>query len=291
MTRTLRWALATLLMATAPAFASPASKTPPSAPPEVMAAAPPGTALQFFASTGDQPVADAMAVFETPLDKDNVRHRTLVMFGKKDGKFVPDFLSDKVIACSKCSQFHDDPWDDNFLKFTPGHLHIEQMDGGEKVSTTFLDFVRKAGVWHVTKARRETVFAGYGARTNKKLPLPTTGLAKDMDAQWNVPVFLNTILINHSKGDRFTFLHGDATVDAMWKSEEGHCNRQDCTILVQQQDGCLSLVRDSNGRSFGAGTPDPKDEEAATAKAMNACTSVGGQMCKEVRNDCSRGLL
>jgi hypothetical protein len=256
-----------------------------------MAAAPPGTALQFFSSTGDQPVADAMAVFETAPDKDNVRFRTLVMFGKRDGKFVPDFSNGKVVACSLCSQFHDDPWDDNFLKFTVGHLHVEQMDGGEKPSTTYLDFVRKAGVWHVTNATRETVVSGRYEDTKEKLPLPSSGLAKDMDAKWSVPIFLNTILINHRKGDKFSFLHGDATVDAMWKGEEGDCNREDCTILVQQQDGCISLVRDSNGRPFGAGTPDPKDEKAATAKAMNACTSAGGQMCKEVRNDCSRGIL
>jgi hypothetical protein len=265
--------------------------TPPAAPAEVTAAAPSGTTLLAFSASGEQPNADAMAVFETAPDKDNVRHRTLVLFGKKDGKFVPDFSNDKVVACSKCSQFHDDPWESNYLRFTPGHLHIEQMDGGEKPSTTFLDFVRKAGVWQVTTATRETVVAGREKDTKEKLPLPASGLAKDMDAQWSVPVFLNTILINHKKGDKFSFLHGDASVDAMWKSEAGDCSREDCTILVQQGDGCISLVRDSSGRPFGAGTPDPKDEKAATAKAMTACTSTGGQSCKEVRNDCSRGIL
>lgn len=263
----------------------------PSAPKEIAAYAPSGTTLLTFATSGDQPNADAFAVFETGPDKANVRHRTLIMFGKKNGKFVPDFSSDKLIACSACSQFHDDPWESNYLKFTPGRLHIEQMDGGEKPSTTFLDFVRKGGVWHVTAATRETVVAGREKDTTERLPLPASGLAKDMVVPWSVPVFLNTILINHKKGDEFSFLHGHASVDAMWKSEEGDCNRQDCTILVQQGDGCLSLVRDSIGRPFGAGTPDPKDEKAATAKAIAACSSAGGQSCEEVRNDCSRGIL
>jgi hypothetical protein len=247
--------------------------------------------LLSFASSGDQPNADAAAVFETAPDKDDVRYRTLVVFGKKGDKFVPDFSSEKLIACSKCSQFHDDQFYPAHVKVSPGHIHIDQFDAGEKPSQTMLDLVRKQDGWHVTNATRETVMGGYSAATTRKLPLPVSGLARDMDAKWSVPVFLNTILINHKKGDKFSFLHGDATVDAMWKSEGGDCNRQDCTILVQQQDGCISLVRDAPGRPFGAGTPDPKDEKAAVTKAMAACNAAGEKTCKEVRTDCSKGIF
>jgi hypothetical protein len=264
--------------------------TPPAAPAEVTAAAPPGTTLLAFSASGEQPNADAVAVFQTAPDKDNVRHRTLVMFGKKDGKFVPDFSNDKLIACSLCSQFHDDQFYPENVKVTPGHVHIDQFDAGEKPSQTMLDFVRKPDGWHVASATRETVVAGEGKATTARLPVPPSGLAKDMDANWRVPVFLNTILINHKKGDKFSFLHGDATVEAMWKSEGGDCNKQDCTILLQQGDGCISLVRDASGRPFGGGTPEPKDEKAALAKAMTACSAAGGQTCKEVRTDCSEGI-
>lgn len=292
MTRTFRSALLALAMTSCPAFAAASSKAPPAAPAEVASTAPAGTTLIWFGSSGNQPDADAIAVFGTSPDKDDVRHRTLTVFGKKGGKFEPDFSSDKIIACSKCTQFHDDPFDgDAYVKVKTGHLHIEQADSGQKPSSTVLEFVRKDGLWHVASAMRETVVAGGEKDTTEKLPSPASGLARDMDPKWSVPVFLNTIVINHKKGDKFSFLHGDATVDAMWKSEEGDCNRQDCTILAQQQDGCISLVRDASNRPFGAGTPDTKDQNAAVTKAMAACNAAGGQTCKEVRTDCSKGIL
>lgn len=289
MIRTFRFALAGLMMTAAPAFASPPSKAPPSAPSEVTAAAPSGTALLSFASSGEQPNADAAAIFETAPDKDNVRHRTLVMFGKKDGKFVPDFSNDKVIACSQCSQFHDDPFDGDYVKVTPGHAHIEQIDSGEKSSTTVLDLVRRSGKWQVTNAIRTTVVAGRGPEKSEKMALPASGLAADMDGRWTVPVFLNTLLVNHKSG-KFMFMHGNATPDSVWKDLQGDCNKQDCTVLVQQQDGCISLVRDSAARSFGGAGADSRDEKQAVTRAMTACTASGGQECKEVRTDCSKGF-
>lgn len=289
MTRTFRLALAALAMTAAPVFASSPSK-PPLAPPEVMAAAPAGTTLMSFASSGEQSNADAMAVFETAPDKDNVRHRTLVLFGKKDGNFVPDFSNDKVIACSLCSQFHDDQFYAGGVKVTPGHIHIDQSDAGEKPSETALDFVRQKDGWHVTKATRRTVVAGYGADTSATLPLPPSGLAKDMDAKWTVPVFYNTVLFNRRNG-KFMFMHQNSTPDAVWAAAKGDCNKEDCDVLVQQQDGCISLVRDSTGRPFAAGTPNPKDKKAALSKAMDACSAAGGTMCKEANTDCNTGIF
>jgi hypothetical protein len=290
MARIFRLAAMALMVTTAPAFATSPSKAVPSAPAEVTTAAPKGTTLLSFATSGDQPNADAVAVFETTPDKDDVRHRTLVMFGKKGGKFVPDFSSDKIIACSKCSQFHDDPFYPAHVKVSPGHVLIEQFDAGEKSSQTLLDLVRKSDGWHVASATRETFVAGEGEGRNEKLVLPPSGLAKDLDAKWSVPVFLNAILINHSKGNKFSFEHGNASTDAMWKSESGDCNPKDCTVLVQAQDGCIALVRDASSRPFGAATPDPKDEDAATAKAMSACNAAGGKACEKVRTDCSTGI-
>lgn len=85
----------------------------------------------------------------------------------------------------------------------------------------------------------------------------------------------------HSKDNKFSFVHASATVDAMWKSQAGDCNPKDCTILVQEQDGCISLVRDASSHSFGAATPDPKDGDAATTQAMRASiASVYAYPCR-----------
>ena len=290
MTRTFRLALAALTMVAAPAFASLPPEAALSAPAEVTAAAPAGTTLLSFASSGDQPNADAAAVFEAAPGKDDVRYRTLVVFGKNDGKFIPDFSSEKLIACSKCSQFHDDQFYPAHVKVSPGHIHIDQFDAGEKPSQTMLDLVRKPDGWHVTNATRETVVEGYGAATTRKLPLPASGLAKDMDAKWTVPVFLNTVLFNRRNG-KFMFMHKNPTPEAVWTAAKGDCNKDDCDVLIQQQDGCISLVRDGTGRPFAAGTPNPKDEKAALTKAMDACSAGGGKACKEANTDCNTGVF
>jgi hypothetical protein len=290
MTRTFRLALAALTMVAAPAFASPPPKAVPSAPAEVAATGPAGTSLLSFTSSGDQPNADAVAVFETAPDKDDVRYRTLVVFGKKGDKFVPDFSSEKLIACSKCSQFHDDQFYPAHVKVSLGHIHIDQFDAGEKPSQTMLDLVRKQDGWHVTNATRETVVEGYGPVTTKKLPLPASGLARDMDANWTMPIFLNTVLFNRRSG-KFMFMHKNPTPDAVWAAAKGDCNKADCDVLVQQQDGCISLVKDGTGRPFAAGTPDPKNEKAALTKAMDACSAAGGKACKEANTDCNTGVF
>lgn len=281
-----KYLLAAMLSLPPLAMASP----PPSAPPEVMAAAPKGTTLLFFASSGNQSNADAAAVFETTPDKDGVKWRTLSLFGRKEGKFVEDFSNDKLIACSKCSQYHDEQFYTEMVQMSPGHIYIEQQDGGEKPSTTILDFQRKSGKWMIAKATRETVdFGRYNDRT-EKLPIPKSGLAVDMDIKWIVPTYLNTLLLN-KKDNSFSFLHGHPTTDAMWSSRKGDCNQTDCTILVQQGDGCISLVRDASQKSFAGKTANPKGKNEAVADAMKACESANGIKCEEVRTDCTRGIL
>lgn len=271
-----------------PAMSMPPSP-PPAAPAEVIAAAPQGTHLLAFKTSGDQADADAVAVFETAPDKDGVAHRDLIIFGKRNGKFVPEVTNDKLIACSKCTQFHDDAFDIDDVKVSPGEVHIVQMDGGEKPTTTIIDLVRQSGVWHVRSASRHLVDMGRFEERTVLLSSPKSGLAADMDAQWSVPVYLNTLMVNKSSG-KFWFLHDGESPEAVWKSMDGRCGKQDCTILVQQQDGCISLVRDESSRSFSGASADHKNKKQAVFRAMNACNTAGATNCKEVETQCRRGI-
>ena len=285
MPRTSPLALAALL--TWPMLTFAASNA--TAPAEVNSATPKGSRLIAFVSSGDQPDADAVAIFEGNADKAGSRYRTLIAFGKKNGVFQQDFTSDKLIACSLCSQFHDDPFRPRHVKVTQGHIHIDQFDSGEKPSSTIIDLNRQNGVWHVTSATRNTVVAGREDERKEDLRLPPSGLAKDMDARWSIPVFLNTIVVNKNTG-KFSFIHRSPNEQAVWESLKGECMKDDCTVLVQQGDGCISLVKDAAGRSYGGSVSDTDDEKGAAARAIAACQSGGGNACKEVRTDCSKGI-
>jgi len=279
---------AVLFAASACTFASGRLPTV-SAPPEVVASAPAGTTIVAFATSGGQPDADAVAVFESAPDKDDVRYRTLVVFGKREGAFVPELANEKIIGCSKCTQFHDDPfWPDN-VNVSPHHITIYQGDGGETPSTTSVRLAFRDDAWKIESATREVVRGGRGEAKAEDIALPASRLAKDLDAGWAVPVVYNTIVVNNTTG-RFIFRHQTPTPDGVWDEVKGRCNKQECSILVQQQDGCISLVQDSSARSFGGGTPDVGNERAASAKAMAACEAAGGQQCKVIRTDCARGM-
>jgi hypothetical protein len=262
---------------------------PPSAPAEVVAAAPHGTRLLAFKTSGDQVDADAVAVFETSPDKDGVTYRDLIIFGKKDGKFVPAMMSGKLIACSKCSQFHDDPFLVEGLDVEHGHVHIDQEDGGEKPTTTIIDLTRQSGEWNVKSASRRIVVMGRYDERTFVLPSPKSGLAKDMDAQWAIPLYLNTLIVNQKTGKSW-ILNGDESQDAVWKRMVGRCDEHDCKILVQQQDGCISLVRDESSRPFSGATSDNKNTKQSVSEAMDACKAAGGTACKEVDTQCRRGI-
>jgi hypothetical protein len=265
------------------------AESPLSAPTEVVAAAPEGTHLLAFKASNDQADADAVAVFETTPDKDGVMYRDLIIFGKRDGKFVPEMSSGKIIACSKCSQFHDDPFMVEGVDVKNGHVRIDQEDGGEKPTTTIIDLTRQAGEWHVKSASRHIVVMGRYEERTVVLPLPNSGLAKDMDAQWTVPVYLNTLIVNQKTG-KYWILAGDESQEAVWKHMVGRCDKQDCTILVQQQDGCISLVRDESSRPFSGASPDNKQKKQAVSQAMETCNAAGGKACKEVETQCRRGI-
>ncbi len=194
-----------IVLASIPLASTTLATTPPDVPAEVMSATPEGMSLLAFKTSGPADGADAAAVYEAEPDADGIRYRTLTLFERKGGQLVPKVSNAKVIACSKCSQFHDDPFDADYLDVKQHHIHLIQMDGGEKPSTTTLDFVRKVGVWHVTNAVRFSIHMGRYASKTEDLPLPSSGLLKDMDARWSVPMYLNTLVINQSA---HTFMFG-----------------------------------------------------------------------------------
>jgi hypothetical protein len=264
--------------------------TPPQAPAEIAAAAPAGMTLLSFKASGTQTGATAAAVYETAPDKDGVRHRQLTLFGNTNGKFAPEVTSDKLIACSTCSQYHDDQFYPDHVEVSTGHVHIDQFDSGEMPSTTTFDFVQKQGKWYVTKATRDTYEAGEGDPRREKLAIPASGLVQDMDGRWSVPTYYSALAVNDATG-KFAFEHGATTLQQLQKSIAEDCQGPGCRVLVQQQDGCMSLVRDSSGKSFGAGVANHEAKTDAVAKAMSACKAGGGNACKEVRTDCSKGIL
>jgi hypothetical protein len=289
MTRIFQVVALGLLVSSGSALAAPPARHAPDTPAEISSAAPAGSSLLAYESSGTQPDADAVAVFETPADKDGTQYRTLTIFQRKDGKFVPILSSDKIIGCSRCTQFHDDPfWPDN-VKVTPGRIEINQGDGGETSSETGILLIRRSGDWKVDRAVRSFVDGGRGPAKVSNLPLPASGLAKDFDAKWSVPFYLNTLMVNNRTG-AFMLTHRGTSPDQVWETLKDDCNKQDCTILVQQQDGCISLVKDGKGRFFGAGIPNSRDKKAAISKATDACTAAGGRQCEAIRTDCTRGI-
>lgn len=262
----------------------------PQGPAEVAIAAPSGMTLLAFKASSETEDATGAAVYETPPDANRVRLRTLTLFRRQSGRFVPEATSDKAIACSKCSQFHDDPFDSDGLDVSAHHVRIVQTDSGEKPSTTTLDVVWKNGAWHVTKATRVTVAMGRYAEKIEPLPLPESGLLKDTDAQWSVPQYLNTLVIDPAS-HKFMFLHGDLTQEEVRKQMADECRDGTCHIAVQQHDGCIGLARDAQQRLFSGTTTNPKASAEAASKAAQACRAAGGRACEAVRTDCSVGVL
>jgi len=259
-------------------------------PEEIAIAAPDGTKLLTFEAGGMAEGSVGAAVYETPPDANDVRFRTLTLFRRRSGHFVPEVTNDKIIACSKCSQFHDDPFDSDGLDVSMRNVRIEQMDSGEKPSTTTLDFAWKNGAWRVAKATRVTVTMGRYATKAESLPLPASGLLKDMDAQWRVPQYLNTLVINPT-AHKFMFLHGDLTQADVQKRMDDECRDGACQIAVQQHDGCIALARDASHELFGGATANAKGSADAASKAMAACHLAGDEGCEAVRTDCSVGVL
>ena len=268
----------------------PAPSNPlPAAPAEVTAAAPPQTVLLAYTASGSQEGATAIAVYETPPDADDIRHRVLTIFGNRNGRFVPEVTSDKLIACSKCTQFHDDPFHPKHVEVSAGHVQIDQFDSGQMPSTTSFTFQKRQGKWLVTEATRETYEAGVGKPRLEKMPIATSGLVEDMDGRWTAPAYFNALVVDDITG-MFAFLHGEPTIKQLHERIARDCNASSCRVLAQQKDGCISLIRDSSGRSFGASNADPEAKLDAINNAMATCKATGGSGCAEVRTDCDKGI-
>ncbi|HEX7814574.1 DUF4189 domain-containing protein [Dyella sp.] len=267
-----------------------------SAPAEVTAAAPKGTHLVFFRASGEQVGADAVAVFETAADASGAKQRDLVVFRKQASGFTVVAHNDKVIACSTCSQFHDDPFSaGQHIEVSPGHIHIEQMDSGETPSTTTFDFSddTSARQWRVTDASRVQVKNGRGKGVTRKLPLPASGLLADMDGQWSTPTFWNALVVNDQK-HTFSFLlskPSEQAIDAAIHASSSCADGAACRVLVKQHDGCMGLARDADKTFFSATSPDPKAEDAVAKQALAACKAGGKGDCETVRTECSTGAM
>jgi hypothetical protein len=262
----------------------------PTAPAEIAAAAPAGTQLIFFKAAA----TDAIAVYETAADTSGTKRRDLIVFRNQDGTFSPVAQNDKVIACSTCSQFHDDPFNGgSYVTVKPGHIHIEQMDSGETPSTTTFEFAydSTAGTWRVTDATRVDVKDGRGTPVSRKLPLPASGLLSDLNGQWQHPVYWNALVVNRLKHS-FSFILSKPSEKALDASIHASCtDASACQVLVKQNDGCMGLVRDADKAFFSATSPDPKAEDAVSDKALAACKAGGKGECEAVRTECSTGAM
>lgn len=293
------------------AVPAPGAEAPPDVPADVLAVVPDGMRLLTFKTAG--PRNDgfdkagegyiAAAVYETASDTDGVRYRTLTLFIRKDGRFVPELTNDKVIACSKCSQFHDDPFIPDHLEVITGHIaKILQMDGGMHSSTTELVFFRRNdGQWVVTKAERITYEYGLDDEVLKEqLPLPASGLVRDMDAHWIVPEYFSTLVVNQRR-HRYTFLSGAHSLAQVGREIRAKVNdtRNDrrvctveshCEVAAQlHHDGCISVVESESLQLFGGSTQELKASKAI-ANAMAACSAAGGKACTALRTECNVGV-
>lgn len=142
----------------------------------------------------------------------------------------------------------------------------------------------------MTEATRFTIFMGRYESKTQKLSLPPSGLLKDMDARWSVPMYLNTLVVNQKK-HTFMFLHGDLSQASVQGHMKDECHANECAIVVQQHDGCISLVHDASKRWFSGSTTNPKAGDEAISHAVDACRASGGKSCEPVRTDCSIGIL
>jgi Domain of unknown function (DUF4189) len=266
----------------------------PTAPTEIAAAAPAGTHLIFFKASGDATAADAVAVYETSANSAGTKQRDLIVFRKQGGKFAPVAQNDKIIACSTCSQFHNDPFDGgSYVTVKPGHIHVEQMDSGETPSTTSFEFAydTASGKWRVTDATRVDVKDGRGTAKSRKLPLPASGLLSDMDGQWQQPVYWNALVVNEQKHS-FSFILSKPSEKALDAAVHASCaDASACRVLVKQNDGCMSLARDADKAFFSASSTDPKAEDAVSDKALATCKAGGKGECEAVRTECSTGAM
>lgn len=247
--------------------------------------------LIFFKTSGDQPNADAAAVFETNGGDRESRQRELILLRKRDGRFHEVDRNDKIIGCTTCDQFRQDPFLDRHITVSPGHISILHIDSGEKESTAEYQLVYDPGIshWRITSAKRTDVELGRGIAVNRTLPLPPSGLMKDFDAQWKARSFWTAIVVNDTS-HQFHFVSSMPSERELDDTINKRCNSPSaCRVLVRQQDGCVALVQDELNNFFAAALPLKRSETQAEGKAMSECKLHGHGACTSVRNECTLG--
>lgn len=287
----MRIALVTIAALALPATLM-AATPPPSAPAEVAALAPAGTKLVAFKSSGDTDGADAVAVFENE-SAGAARQRDMLILHKQAGRFQLVDRNDNVIACSTCGQLRDDPFDPNLLKVTPGHISLIQAHGGETPSESNYAFAYDAASskWRVVSAKRKDVAdQGDGAVTNGSDPLPSSGLFKDFDGRWKATSLWNGYVVNDST-HRFSQVVNKPTEAALDKAIAEACSDgAACHVLLKQENGCMSLVKDSAQAFYAAGTAGKHSKSQALGKATAACEAKGHGGCEEQTSYCAIGF-
>ncbi|MDQ0010329.1 hypothetical protein J2T07_002519 [Luteibacter jiangsuensis] len=282
-------ALLATALASSPAFAL--QETPISAPAEVEALSPTGMHLIFFKTSGDQPDADAAAVFETNSGDRDSRQRELILLRKKDGRFHEVDRNDKIIGCTTCDQFRQDPFLDRHITVTPGHISILHTDSGEKESTAEYQLVYDSGIshWRITSAKRTDFELGQGNGVSQAIPLPSSGLMKDFDAKWKARSFWTAIVVN-DVSHQFHFVSSVPSERELDVTMNRRCNDPStCRILVKQQDGCVALVQDELKNFFASALPLKRSEAQAEGKAMSECKLHGHGTCTPIRTGCTLG--
>lgn len=277
-------------MASAPATASKASAQTPA---ELKAFIPPGQKLLVYKGSGND-VALVIEKQKADADAPDITkgQRTLLLLHRIDGTLQTVLSNDKVIACSTCGDFMDDPFADHLLTLTPGHIHVEQYHGGRQPSSAIYDFTYDAASkqWRVSNAVN-TRFAdsGEGEKTIEKLPLASPALLSDFDPNWHKPEFWGGYAVN-DKAHTFAAIVDASDEASLDKSIHDSCQSDGkCHVLVKQLYGCMALARDGAGQFYTATSQKKKAADDVAHDALKQCTAGSKGACEVLRHSCSTG--
>jgi len=277
----------TLLAATiAPMAAATAAGGAAATPLAVVEATPPGASLLVYKADNVASPGTAAAVFETT--KDGVKYRELAIFNVVEGRITLAVRNSKVVACSKCGEMRDDPFEfTDSLDVKEDEVELDQFHGGPSQSHTYIKLVREPGTnqWIVGSTHRSVYFFGNGTAYKEKLPQPASGLARDLDAEWS-PLRWNGIAIDHIKKLPIYIQ------DTYSKSEFDKFKRQECsgpgacTIAIRQNDGCMALAKDDRAGYFHASSPSAQERQTTEQSALAKCSVEGAGDCSVIYSKC-----
>jgi hypothetical protein len=261
------------------------------APKEVIPLAPRNTHLIDFKANSNESEGNAVAVFETNGEEGASRFRTLLILRKQNGQFKEVDRSDKIIACSTCGQFRDDPFKERDIVVKPNEIEIRHADAGERQSTAYfrLAFDPAARHWHVVAATRTDITLGRYDERTYSLPLPASGLVRDFDAGWTPRSYWTGVSIE-AQSHKFHFESSAPSKESLDQALAGACrDKNDCRIIVSQQDGCVALAEDEDKAFFTSKLSLKRSTKQVTQEALADCIAKGAGTCKVIRAECSLG--